>query len=82
MTLHPLIDRKGYTHLELIDRATGEVERIRLDDRNARASVASAAEQCGFAIGQAWCILAEGQEIATPGFVRRLVKPRDIEELL
>jgi hypothetical protein len=72
--LHPLIERKGYKTLLVIDRATGETERIPLTDGNAVASVASAAESCGLTDWQAWCLLAEGQELGTAGYLRRLAQ--------
>lgn len=70
--LHPLIERRGYRTLLVIDRATGETERIPLTDGNAYASVTSAAESCGLTDWQAWSLLAEGQQLGTAGFVRRL----------
>ena len=64
-----------WTHLEVIDRASGEIERIDLSgDRNAAVSVAHAADVLGMPRDEAWDVLNSGGQIATPGFVRRLAK--------
>lgn len=62
-----------YTHLEITDRVTGEVERIRLGDANSDASVALAAERCGINEDAAWETLRSGGSLHTAGFSRRLI---------
>lgn len=60
--------------LILTDRATGEVERIADTDPNFVESIRWAAESNGMKLATAMEILSDGQELATPGFVRRLEK--------
>ena len=62
-----------YTHLEITDRASGEVERIHLDDPNSSASIALAAESCGILPEEASQRLSRGEHLTTAGFVRRFV---------
>jgi hypothetical protein len=64
--------KRQWNYLEVVDRASGEVERIRLDDANSSASVAHAAERNEMTSALAWEILLDGGQIATAGFVRRL----------
>lgn len=59
--------------LLIIDRATGETERIREDDPNFGASIIMAADRADLAPLQALRLLEDGQDLRTPGFVRRLV---------
>jgi hypothetical protein len=59
--------------LLVIDRATGEVERIRKTDPNYGASIALAAERAGLTPLEALRFLEAGQELATAGFVRKIV---------
>lgn len=63
-----------WDYLEVVDRASGEVERIRLDDGNSAASVARAAELAEMSVSAAWDVLLSGGTVATFGFVRRLAK--------
>lgn len=63
---------KTWSNLLVIDQATGEIERISLDDRNCRASVSMTAERLGMQVDDAWEILKNGGELATFGFVRQL----------
>lgn len=60
--------------LEVIDRQTGEVERIPLADGNASVSVATTAERLGISWEEAWATLEAGGSLTTPGFVRRLAR--------
>lgn len=60
--------------LEIIDRASGEVETILLDDPNAAESVRMTAERLGMSEQDAWDVLFGGGALATFGFVRRLRK--------
>lgn len=64
--------RGQWNYLEVVDRASGEVERIRLDDMNSAESVAMAAERNGITTADAWEILISGGHVTTSGFVRRL----------
>lgn len=66
--------RHQWNYLEVIDRANGEIELIRLDDANSVESVAMAAETNRLSLQQAWEILLDGGTIATFGFCRRLKK--------
>lgn len=63
---------RQWNYLEVIDRASGEVERISLDDANSAASVAMAAERAGMTRAAAWDVLLSGGTVTTCGFVRRL----------
>lgn len=66
-------DNDKWTYLEVIDRASGESEKIRLTDGNADASVAKVAEFLGVSLQDAWAALRRGEQLATFGFVRRLI---------
>lgn len=65
---------RQWNYLEVIDRASGETERIRLDDPNSAASVRYAAERAGLPLDAAWETLLSGGTIATFAFCRRLAK--------
>lgn len=58
--------------LLVIDRSSGEIERISEHDGNFHASIASAANICGMTLETAMRILDDGQELVTAGFIRRL----------
>lgn len=62
-----------YSALEVVEVATGEVERIGLDDRNAAVSVTFAAERIGMQEADVWDVLRNGGDLSTVGFIRRLV---------
>lgn len=55
----------------VIDRETGETERIPLSDRNADASIAMGAASARMTEETARDVLECGGDIVTPGFIRR-----------
>jgi hypothetical protein len=67
-------ERRQWNYLEVVDRASGEVERIPLDDRNSADSVAGAANRIGINVSAAWDILLNGCQLTTAGYVRQLAK--------
>ena len=58
--------------LLVIDRATGETERIPCTDANAIASIANGANSAGLSLSQAVSMLVDGNELVTNGYLRRL----------
>ena len=57
--------------LEIIDRRTGELERIPEDSGNCTASISLAADRMGIDYGTALAILNDGGDLITTGFIRR-----------
>lgn len=57
--------------LLVIDRATGEVERIKPFDANHQQSIMSAADKMGIEESDAYARLMMGQELVTCGFIRK-----------
>ncbi len=64
----------GYTHLELIGLETGERELIALSHPSADESVKTVAMFNNMKLNDAWQALYEGQQLATFGYIRQLVK--------
>ena len=59
--------RHQWNYLEVVDRASGEVERIPLDDDNSAVSVQHAAGSAGVTVARAWDILLDGgQHVLRP----------------
>ena len=59
--------------LEVIDRQTGEVERIDSSDGNYVASIAQAAERVGRTYDEVLEALERGERVHSTGYIRRLV---------
>jgi hypothetical protein len=67
--------------LIVVDRATGETQRIRGDDPKFSASIRRAARSAGLRYHEAVAVLESGGELMTPGFIRRFSADCPIDTL-
>jgi len=76
MPIHNCGNRQ-WDYLEMVDRVSGESERVRLDDEWAPDSVAIAAGQNAMTMETSWDVLLRGGTIPTSRFVLRLGKDEE-----